>query len=171
MTSIGRFSRLAFVAAGAALLAGCTVTDITGRVFKSVSALETRYFASDEDVQAGLRHFSEGAFALAQERFQKAVEAAPNDPAAWMGLAASYDRLGRFDLADRAYDRAAASGVAAISYYNNRGYSMMLRGDLIAARKLFEKALALDPDNASIINNLRLLDGSRAEVRRLKGAY
>lgn len=163
-------SRIALCLAALAL-AGCQTTDWPGPLRTIVSPLETRYYASDEDLQAGLRHFADGAFALAQERFQKAVEAAPNDPAAWMGLAASYDRLGRFDLADRAYERAASAGVSRVRYLNNRGYSLMLRGDLVGARRLFDEALRLDPENPAIVNNLALLDRSRASVRRLPGAY
>lgn len=163
--------RLPALCCAAFALAGCQTTDVAGALRKIVSPLETKYYASDEDVQAGLRHFQDGAFGLAEERFQKAVEAAPNDPAAWMGLAASYDRLRRFDLADRAYERAAAAGASRLRYLNNRGYSLMLRGDLVGARRLFEEALRLDPENPSVINNLALLDGSRASVRRLPGSY
>jgi len=34
------------------------------------------------------------------------VEKAPRDASAWIGLAASYDHVGRFDLADQAYKQA-----------------------------------------------------------------
>ena len=37
----------------------------------------------------------------------------------------------------------------------------MLRGNLSAARRKFEKAYSLDPTNPIIINNLELLNGSR----------
>jgi tetratricopeptide (TPR) repeat protein len=41
-----------------------------------------------------------GNFGIAQQYFRDAVEKAPKNASAWIGLAASYDRLGRFDLAD-----------------------------------------------------------------------
>ena len=40
---------------------------------------------------------------MAERHFRKAVELHPRDAESWLGLAASYDRLKRFDLADRAY--------------------------------------------------------------------
>lgn len=58
----------------------------------------------------GKRQFREGNYGLAEANFRRVVEE-ENVPAqrkaeAWVGLAASYDRLKRFDLADRAYDAA-----------------------------------------------------------------
>lgn len=133
--------------------------------------LETKYYASDEDVQAGARHFSEGAFGLAQEKFQAAAEKAPTDPVAWIGLAASYDRLRRFDLADRAYAQAEKLEPSNPALFNNRGYSYLLRGDVVKARVYFLRARALDPEGAAIANNLHLLAGSRKHVRRHAPAY
>jgi predicted Zn-dependent protease len=68
---------------------------------------DVKYYPSDQPVRLGIRRFYEGNFGLAQQYFQDAVEKSPRDATAWTGLAASYDRLGRFDLADRAYAAAA----------------------------------------------------------------
>lgn len=62
-----------------------------------------QYYPSDEPLRLGMEQFNRGNFGVAQHYFQDAVEKAPKDGSAWLGLAASYDRLGRFDLADRAY--------------------------------------------------------------------
>ena len=51
----------------------------------------------------GLEHFNRGNYGISQRYFKDAVEKAPKDVTAWIGLAASYDRLRRFDLADQAY--------------------------------------------------------------------
>ncbi len=64
---------------------------------------DAKYQRSDEPLKLGVEHFNRGHFGLAERYFQDAVEKTPADAAAWIGLAASYDRLGRFDLADRAY--------------------------------------------------------------------
>ena len=40
---------------------------------------------------------------------------------------------------------------------NNRGYSYMLRGDGARAIAAFETALALDPANPVILNNIKIL--------------
>ena len=47
-----------------------------------------------------------------------------------MGLGASYDRLGRFDLSDRVYATLYPISGRTAQYYNNLGYSYMLRGNL-----------------------------------------
>ena len=66
----------------------------------------------------------------------------PKDPEGYVGLGASYDRLGRFDLSDRVYASLYALSGGTAQYYNNVGYSYMLRGNLTAALTNFRKAKA-----------------------------
>ena len=72
-----------------------------------------------------------------QRYFKDGVEKAPRDLTAWTGLAASYDRLLRFDLADQAYAQAVRLGGETPQILNDQGYSYMLRGNLTAARRKF----------------------------------
>jgi Flp pilus assembly protein TadD len=85
------------------------------------------------------------------------VEAGPRDAEAWLGLAASYDRLKRFDLADRAYKQLYAMLGRTPELLNNQGYSYMLRSDYAHARTTLLEAQAKDPHNPYIANNLALL--------------
>lgn len=170
--------RAAFVVVAMSIgLAGClenALNPVTTPLQPDVnptSPLQTKFHPSDEDVQAGVKHLQTGAFGLAQENFQRAVERSPKDVTAWIGLAASYDRLRRFDLADRAYQQAIKLEGVTLTILNNRGYSYLLRGDVVNARTQFMNAYRLDPSNAAVVNNLRLLDGSRRHVKRLEGAY
>lgn len=101
--------------------------------------------------------FSEGNYGHAARYFERAVEVAPNNPEAWLGLAASYDRIRRFDLSDRAYREAGRQIGNRAEYYNNVGYSFLLRGDPVKARTNFLKAYELDPTSVTINNNLALL--------------
>src|SRR5215471_7660417 len=64
---------------------------------------DVKYYRSDEPLRMGIEHFNRGNYGIAERYFRDAVEKAPKDVTAWIGLAASYDRIGRFDLADRAY--------------------------------------------------------------------
>ena len=121
---------------------------------------DVKYYPSDEPLRLGMQRFKEGNFGLAEQYFQDAVEKTPKDVSAWLGLAASYDRLSRFDLADRAYGSAIKLGGRTPRILNNLGYSYMLRGDLKKARALFEEGLRRDPGNQTIVNNLALLDSS-----------
>ena len=63
-------------------------------------------------------------------RRSSCIRATPN----LAGLAASYDRLRRFDLADRAYAQAIRSSAPTPEILNNQGFSYMLRGDYGRAR-------------------------------------
>jgi Flp pilus assembly protein TadD len=125
-----------------------------------------QYYPSDEPLRLGIEHFNRGHFGIAEKYFRDAVEKAPRDVSAWMGLAASDDRLGRFDLADRAYLSAIRLSGETTAILNNRGYSYMLRGDPATARKYFLKALEREPGNPTILNNLKLLDGSSRLISR-----
>lgn len=78
----------------------------------------------------------------------------------WIGLAASYDRLRRFDLADRAYGQAVGIVGPTVEILNNQGFSYMLRGDYKRAHAALAAAQRKDPGNKYVQNNLRLLEES-----------
>ena len=121
---------------------------------------------STDDLALGKGDYRAGNFALALKHFRNAADLHPRDSEAWIGLAASYDRLRRFDLADRAYGKAAEiSGVTA-TLLNNEGYSYMLRGDTKRAREKLTSARRKDPSNIYALNNLQLLDESIAKGQR-----
>lgn len=112
----------------------------------------------NDELSIGKKYFRAGSFGLAELHFRKAVEGAPRDAEAWTGLAAAYDRLKRFDLADRAYLQAMTIVGPTPEILNNHGYSYMLRADYRRAREKFLEAQAKDPRNPYIQNNLELLD-------------
>ncbi len=114
----------------------------------------------NDDLQLGKKYFRNNSFGLAQKSFQSAVEKHPNDAEAWVGLAASYDRLRRFDLADRAYAQAIRLVGPTPEILNNQGFSFMLRGDYERAHKALQQAQASDPGNPYIQANLQLLQQS-----------
>jgi Flp pilus assembly protein TadD len=129
--------------------------------------LDPKYYPSDEPLKLGMEHFGRGDYGLAERYFRDAVEKAPRDLTAWTGLAASYDRLRRFDLADQAYSHAfKLRGKPSFQLLNNRGYSMMLRGNLRAARRDFLHAFEMEPNNPLVLNNLELLNSSYRYVQR-----
>jgi tetratricopeptide (TPR) repeat protein len=113
-----------------------------------------------DDLSLGKKYYRTANFGLAERHFRRAVETHPRDAEAWVGLAASYDRLRRFDLADRAYKQAIAILGPTPEILNNRGYSYMLRGDYVHARETLLAAQAADPQSPYIKNNLELLEES-----------
>ncbi len=102
-----------------------------------------------------------GDYGLAESLYRKAVEQRADDAESWLGLAACYDNLGRFDFADRAYKQSSRLlGGNDIRILNNLGYSYFLRGDDRKARAYFQHALQLYPGNEIAANNLDILQAS-----------
>ena len=93
----------------------------------------------------GSTFFSAGNYGSAEKSYREAVEATPENGEAWLGLAAAYDQLGRFDLADRAYENLIRIEGRKPSILNNYGYSNLLRGDRKKARKLLQEARSAAP--------------------------
>jgi Flp pilus assembly protein TadD len=119
---------------------------------------DLKFLPSDESRKLGLEHFNRGDYGVAERYFTDAVEKAPRDATAWIGLAATYDRIRRFDLSDRAYRSAIKLVGETTEILNNLGYSYMLRGQYEVARRYVMKAYARDPSNPTIANNLQLLN-------------
>lgn len=113
-----------------------------------------------DDLNLGKQNFRQANYGLAERYFRRAVEMGPRDAEAWLGLAASYDRLRRFDLADRAYEQLIRIAGATPEILNNQGYSYLLRGDFRRAREILSAAQAKDPTSPYIKNNLDLLEES-----------
>jgi Flp pilus assembly protein TadD len=113
-----------------------------------------------DDLSLGKQHFRQENYGLAEHYFRRAAESHPSDGEAWLGLAASYDRLRRFELADRAYKQVIVIAGTTPEVLNNQGYSFMLRGDYTRARAKFAEARTLDPKNPYILNNIKLLEES-----------
>lgn len=119
---------------------------------------ESTYFPSSEPFRFGLQHFSRGNYGLAERYFRDVVEKDPNNAMAWIGLAGSYDHIGRFDLADRAYRMAIRLSGETPQILNNMGYSYILRGQYNIARRYIMKAYAREPGDPTIASNVALID-------------
>ncbi len=151
--------RLNLLVAGIVLLAvgGCKTADTIGSIDATKTAAVTRDIAQG-DLDAGQKHFRASDFGLAEKHFRKAVELNAANAEAWLGLAASYDQLGRFDFADRAYDQLVKLVGRKPEVISNQGYSQLLRGNHAQARKLLNEAHALMPNDTRVTANLALLD-------------
>jgi Flp pilus assembly protein TadD/predicted small secreted protein len=183
-------ARALIVAVAAFALAACNTTgELAGQsASQSSEATEASAMASANDTQPVAPATSEGLlgsdpnddlglgkkmyrannFGLAEKHFRRAVELHPRDAEAWLGLAASYDRLRRFDLADRAYAEATRIVGPTVEILNNEGFSYMLRGDYKRARAKLVAADRKDPGNKFVANNMRLLDDSIAQGKQVE---
>ena len=108
-------------------------------------------------VEKAKENFKHGEYGLAERYFRQAVEERRSNPEAWLGLAASYDHLKKFEDADRAYAVLQKMVGTTPAVLNNLGYHYMLKGEFASAENALQSAQAQDPYNPSIRANLALL--------------
>ena len=127
---------------------------------------DAQFYPSDSFIRQAKVSFHNGDYGVAETNYRKAVELEPKDVEAWLGLAATYDELRRFDLADGAYMKLLDMMPTNATIYNNAGYSQLLRGNLKKARELLTKASELAPNDPLIANNVALLGRSEKSIKR-----
>ena len=144
---------------GAAFTAsGCTTNPVDA--LSTISITPPARDVSADDLAQGKSQFRDGNYGLAEKHFRQAVELRPDSAEAWMGLAACYDELGRFDFADRAYGQLLKIAGRRPRIVNNMGYSQLLRGDKAKARKLLMEAEQSLPGDQLVAANIALLNKS-----------
>jgi Flp pilus assembly protein TadD len=170
LQTVAKRARHAGLLAALIALGGCVTADVEVVTVTTVKppppvvvATSPPIDAIPDDLETAKMHFRAAHYGLAELHFRRVVEKTNGSVEAWLGLAASYDKLKRYDLADRAYARAFKLAGPISELLNNRGYSYLLRGNLARASADLSAAVAADPDNESARNNLRLLD---ARLRR-----
>jgi len=134
------------------------------------AAADKRLLGADpnDDLSLGKKQYRAKNYGVAEKHFRRAVESHPRDAEAWLGLAASYDRLRRFELADRAYNQAIGIMGPTAEILNNQGYSYMLRGDYKRARVKLGDAQRMDPGNRFVANNIQLLEESSRQGKAIE---
>ncbi|MGI9407948.1 MAG: tetratricopeptide repeat protein [Hyphomicrobiaceae bacterium] len=143
-----------FLVAGMTVIVGACSSWSGGEEF-TLGSVAT---PASADLRLANAQFQEGAYGNAEKHFKIAVEKEPKNPEAWLGLAASYDYLRRFDLADKAYGKVRHLAGDTPTVLNNIGYSHLLRGDLNRARYFLSTAYQGDPSDDRIISNIETLN-------------
>ena len=152
---MNRLKFLACAALASVALAGCTTASIDGTRTTAIAPQPVDISAAD--LTEGKRQFVAANYGLAEQHFRKAVELRADNAEAWMGLAAAYDELGRFDFADRAYEQLLKLTGRKPQVINNMGYSQYLRGNRKKARQLLLEARKGMTDTTVVDANLALL--------------
>lgn len=140
----------------AGLAAGACAEHDGGVLTSSLS--DTSLPNSAKLVAHAQEQFSGGHYGSAVDAYAKTVEKDPLNADGWLGLAAAYDQVGRFDEADKAYAKVQELVGATPSVLNNLGYSYLLRGNLDKSRQTLEAAYRGDPGNPYILNNIDILN-------------
>lgn len=165
MSTLRQFSSKRLLLSGVfvvlAATGGCSTGDPANQDVVSVEAdIRAPAIAAATETSphaVGVYQFRKGQYGLAERSFRDAVEQNPTDTKSWLGLAASYDRLQRFDMADKAYKKAIELEPHNAAVWNNLGFSHLLRGDLRNASRALKRALELDGSDPQIQHNVDLL--------------
>ena len=164
------YFKFAVLAALAMTMPGCRYFDTSDSVFAEPShdapAAPTLEGQEQVWLLKAKDNFRNGEYGLAERYYRRAVEDRYQNVEAWIGLAATYDHLKRFDEADRAYKIVTKLAGNTPSVLNNLGYHYMLKGDYAAAENTLRAAQEQDPGNPHIQSNLNLLAELRANSRR-----
>jgi Flp pilus assembly protein TadD len=166
----GRVFKLAAVAALCCHVGACaslTDEEISAELAGGIS--DTSSFGSLPEavwLAKAKQNFRDGNYGLAERFYRQSIEEQPRNVEAWLGLAASYDRLKRFDLADKAYDAVIKLVGRTPTVLNNLAYHEMLKGNLVLARRHLEAANQADPGNPYVKSNMQLLLGFEADAGR-----
>jgi len=147
----------------AALLAGCAGNSSGVR---PVIAMDGVSMNVQDPVENGRALLVTGQYGLAIDALARALHDDPSNARTLTLLAEAYDRLHRYDLADRYHGEALRVDPNFVAALNNWGYSYLVRGDRSRAVGLLERAAAAKKDNPIIAANLRLAAGSATAASR-----
>jgi Flp pilus assembly protein TadD len=165
LANAGRFAvALSLVVFGGCTHEGSWTPEVEVAPDSAALTAEATASLSRSPMTRALEAYRDSDFGLAERFFRAAVEHNPRDAKAWIGLAASYDQLRRFELADRAYSAAIQLSGETGQIINNQGYSLLLRGDLRGAQAKFVRAARLRPDDATVLNNMQLIDAGEVKI-------
>lgn len=134
------------------MLSGCSL-ELFG--FKSAARAEEEAraastasaVAESANLQMARTAFNNGNYGIAISHLERELGLRPESIAALNGLGASYDQLGRFDVAQRYYFRALELAPDPATTLANLGYSNQLQGNTSDAAQILELALYYDPRN------------------------
>jgi tetratricopeptide (TPR) repeat protein len=153
----GRWWCVLAVVAGA--LAGCAGP--RGDI-RPMIAVDGDRMDVEDPVDNGRAMLVTGQYGLAIDALSGVLHDDPRNVRALNLIAEAYDRLHRYDLADRFYGEALEADPNSVAALNNWGFSYLVRGDKTRAIGLLQRAAAIKGDQAVVLANLRLATGGDA---------
>jgi Tfp pilus assembly protein PilF len=90
--------------------------------------------------ETGKTQYADGLYGMALKNFRIALVREPKSIDRLNAVAATYDKLGRYDLSERYYANALAVDPKSVLTLNNVGYSFLMQKDYVSARYYLEQA-------------------------------
>lgn len=154
--------RLIATGTACVLLASCTTSQLFPNTKKILPELVVPYtvpkVAETEVVKVARQRFVDKNYPAALLYYEEALKLYPDNEKLLLAYAASADMSGKFSLSEKAYRQYARYFGKNFHYFNNYGYSMILRGDYQKAQKYLIEASRLYPSSIVVRNNLTLLN-------------
>lgn len=145
----------------AALLGGCASP---WGDMRPVIAMDGEHIDMQDPAGRAKALIMTGQYGLAIDELTRTVDRDPGNVRALALLAVAYDRLKRYDLADRYHAQALQIDPNSVAALNNWGYSLLVRGDKARAMGLLERAVAVDKDRPIVTANLSLASGEMQDL-------
>ena len=158
------------VVTGLLLLTGCqSVRELTHRESPKADAVApgrllaaaTESRTAEACRRTGLELAQHNRDEHAIQQLQKAREIEPQIKGVSHPLAVLYDRQGRFDAADREYQRALSESPRNADLLSDYGYFLYSRGNIEQSEQRLRAALKADPEHEKALLNLGLVLGRR----------
>ena len=132
---------------------------------------DTEVQQSQDPYETGRTYFEEKQYGLALAAFRESLRQHPDAPRELNAVAACYDQMLRFDLADGYYNLALNLDPNSVQTLNNLGYSHYRRSQegygseyLMSARTYLARAGALAAGNPVVARNLDLIETAMARL-------
>ncbi len=156
--AIGSKFRLSLIVL-ALLVAGCSTRVEQVQVYPvyKITGETESQLVDNSYYQQGKDYFVKGMYGSALSSFQIVLGQNSHSILALNGIAACYDKWGRFQVAMRYYHRALQIDPESTMTLNNLGYSLALQGRTGRADTVFDLALKKDPGNEYAHANKRIL--------------
>lgn len=142
--------RIALVVSSSLVLNGCAQG-----LSESVTVPVAQGPTASADLERARSAFDNGNYGIAIQHLERELSVRPQSVAALNGLGASYDQLGRYDLAQGYYFRALSLAPDPTITLANLGYSRQLQGHPAEAALILDQALYYGPRNEMAQANMQ----------------
>lgn len=153
---LGKLTRIVLGISAVFAMTGCGLTSWQGVGRAAPTLDDAGYPDPYSEMESAREAFARGNYGIAIGHLERELGRRPASVAALNGLGSSYDKLGRYVVAQRYYFRALNLAPESSITIGNIGYSYLLQGRREEATQLLRLALRYDATNTVAAANLGL---------------